>query len=40
MRDRILRREKRTPTEDARHTLRVGLVCFVVLLVVLPRVLG
>lgn len=35
----VFRREKSTPCADFWHTMRVGMVIFVVLLVVLPKVM-
>lgn len=37
---RQLRREKRTPAEDCRHVLRVGVAIGVVLFMVLPFLMG
>ncbi|WP_435659697.1 hypothetical protein [Leisingera caerulea] len=35
-----IRRDKQDPCADFWHTLRVGGVCFLVLLVILPKVIG
>ncbi|WP_281172297.1 hypothetical protein [Leisingera caerulea] len=35
-----IRRDKQNPCADFWHTLRVGVVCFFVLLVILPKVIG
>lgn len=37
---RILRRPKTCPDRDALHTMRVGLLIFVVLLIVLPALMA